>query len=169
MPTLADFAHDFALDLAEDAQTGDCDFCPAIPEGAAGVLAPRFGFVDGRMVDTAHRLGTKLDCPTCWAWHAARKQPHPDQRAYVRAVLAEQRELAGEDNLDVIAQEIAGHLAAGVGPAIDRTFFDNLESLAIRCCHWAIKTTRRQRAIRECIGFIILDPQVAVGARRLAA
>jgi hypothetical protein len=60
-PTLAVLAHDLALDLADDAQTGDCDFCPAIPEGAAGVLAPRFGFVDGRMVGNAHRLGTELD------------------------------------------------------------------------------------------------------------
>jgi hypothetical protein len=58
--TLADLAHDFALDLAEDAQTGDC--CPPLPEGAAGVLAPRFGFAgNGAVMANAHRLGTELD------------------------------------------------------------------------------------------------------------
>jgi hypothetical protein len=165
-PTLADLAHDFALDLAEDARTGTC--ARLLPQDAAGGITPRFGFVAGQIIDNEHRLGTKLDCPTCWAWHAARKKPHADQRAYVVSVLAEQRELAGENNLDAIAAEFTRIL--GTGNPTDSTFFTELASASIRCAYMLnISTSRRRRALLEVLGYMLLDPQIAVGRPALAA
>lgn len=143
MLTLQDLAEDFARDLASDAQTGDC------PD------------TSGPHQD--HRLGTKLTCPHCWAWQAARKVPVVDQRTYVRGILAEQRELAGETNLDGIATELVRIL--GTGNPTDSIFFSELASTSIRCAYMLnISTSRRRRTLHELVAFLILDPKVAVGS-----
>lgn len=138
MQTPLEIARDFALDLTGDAHTGECPACGA------------------------GRLGTKLECPTCWAWHADRKRPHSDQRSYVRAVLAEQRELASEANLDAMATEIARVFRSG-NPT-DSIFFSEIASSAIRCGHMLnVSTSRRRRTLQEVIALLVLDPKVAIG------
>lgn len=107
-----------------------------------------------------HRLGVETTCPFCWAWHVARKRATEAPAVALRSLLAEQRELSGEGQLDAIAADLAAFYA-GLEP-MDPRYFELLSDLVSRLATRLLPTSRRHRALSEIAAIARFDPAIGI-------
>lgn len=107
-----------------------------------------------------HRLGVETTCPFCWAWHVARKRATEAPVVALQAILAEQRELAGEGHLDSIAADLAAFYASHEPMAPG--YFELLADLVSRLATWLLPTSRRRRALSEIAAIARFDPAIGI-------